>query len=76
MLIECSNSYWNATWYRWNNSGSRTRAGTVLTVGEGNTNYVIVGEIIEYFPCVDNNVPLPSMLERLDPEVFQPLPVR
>ena len=59
MLIQCSNSCWNATRYRWNNAGSRTRAGTVLTVGEGDTN-VIVGEIIEYFPRVDNNVPLPS----------------
>ena len=75
MLIQCSNSCWSATRYRWNNAGSRTRAGTVLTVGEGDTN-VIVGEIIEYFPCVDNNVPLPSTLERLDSEVLQPLLVR
>ena len=74
MLIQCSNSCWNATRYRWNNAGSRTRAGTVLTVGEGDTN-VIVGEIIEYFPRVDNNVPLPSTLERLDSEVLQPLQV-
>ena len=71
-LLPQQNQFWR---YRWNNAGSRIRAGTVLTVGEGDTN-VIVGEIIEYFPHVDNNVPLPSTLERLDSEVLQPLPVR
>ena len=61
-------------WYRCHNAGSRTRAGTVLRVEEGNPNAIVL-EIIEYLLNVDDNVPLPSTSERMNPEALQPLPV-
>ena len=45
LLINSSNPCRDTIWYRWHNAGSRTRAGTVLRVGEGNPN-VIIFEII------------------------------
>ena len=64
VLIKSSNPCRDTSRHRWHNAGSRTRAGTVLRVGEGNPN-VIVRKIIEYPPNVDDNVPFPSTLERL-----------